>query len=137
MNAVRTSSVPMAAAQPAVMSIESRRLALFCVCVMGFAYSANYTNHAPLVAVLRAQFGFTQALAGLLTTGIFTTHAAMQIPGGHLVDRFGARIALMVALVWVAFGNFGIAFANAYWQLLAWKIFTGVGTGVCFVAGAR
>jgi nitrate/nitrite transporter NarK len=30
-----------------------------------------------------------------------------------------------------------MAFAGAYWQLLFCKIFTGMGTGVCFVGGAR
>ena len=34
-------------------------------------------------------------------------------------------------------GNIAIAFASAYWQLLFWKIFVGLGTGTCFVAGAR
>jgi MFS family permease len=61
----------------------------------------------------------------------------MQLPGGHLIDRLGARRLLMLALPWVAIGNFGIAFASAYWQLLAWKVFTGIGTGLCFVGGAR
>jgi len=40
-------------------------------------------------------------------------------------------------MAWVALGNFAIAFSGAYWQLFFWKIFTGVGTGTCFVAGAR
>src|ERR1700730_2696435 len=61
----------------------------------------------------------------------------MQVPGGHLVDRFGAKRVLLAALIWVAVGNFGMALAAAYWQLLACKIFTGIGTGVCFVGGAR
>src|SRR4029077_13542120 len=30
-----------------------------------------------------------------------------------------------------------LAFANDYSQLLGWKIFVGLGTGTCFVAGAR
>jgi ACS family D-galactonate transporter-like MFS transporter len=107
------------------------------VCAVGFAFSTNYTNHAPLGAALAREFGFGQALIGLLTTGIFATHAAMQLPGGHLVDRFGARSILIGALAWVVTGNIGIAFSSAYWQLLAWKIFTGIGTGTCFVAGAR
>ena len=119
------------------LSRERQNAALACVCAIGFAFSANYTNHAPLAAALARQFGFSQALAGLLTTGIFTTHAAMQIPGGHLVDRLGSRRVLIFALAWVVLGNLGIAFAGAYWQLLAWKIFTGIGTGACFVAGAR
>jgi len=122
---------------PVALRVGSQRVALLCACTVGFAFSANYTNHAPVAGTLARQFGFSQALAGLLTTGIFITHAAMQVPGGHLVDRLGSRRVLIYALAWVALGNFAIAFSEAYWQLLAWKIFTGIGTGTCFVAGAR
>ena len=129
----RVSSV----AEPAGLSAASQRSAVICGCIVAFAYSANYTNHAPLAPALMREFGFNQALAGFLTTGIFATHATMQIPGGHLVDRLGAKRVLLCALVWVALGNLGMAFAGAYWQLLLCKIFTGIGTGVCFVGGAR
>jgi MFS family permease len=130
---------PTAVAPPrsAALSRESRRAALVCGCIVGFAYSANYTNHAPLAPALMREFGFNQTLAGLLTTGIFATHAGMQIPGGHLVDRLGAKRVLLCALAWVALCNVAMAFAGAYWQLLVCKILTGVGTGVCFVGGAR
>jgi ACS family D-galactonate transporter-like MFS transporter len=124
-------------AVPVTRKVSAQSAALACVCAVGFAFSTNYTNHAPLGAALAREFGFGQALIGLLTTGIFATHAAMQLPGGHLVDRFGARSILIGALAWVVTGNIGIAFSSAYWQLLAWKIFTGIGTGTCFVAGAR
>ena len=117
--------------------VKAERLALACVCAVGFAFSANYTNHAPLAGALMRQFGVNQTLAGLLTTGIFFTHAVMQVPGGQLVDRLGAPRVLTFALAWVAVGNFAIAFSGSYWQLLAWKIFVGLGTGTCFVAGAR
>jgi hypothetical protein len=43
-------------------------------CAARFAFSANYTNHAPMVSVLRGEFGFDQPRAGLLTTAIFLTH---------------------------------------------------------------
>jgi MFS family permease len=108
-----------------------------CGCIVAFAYSANYTNHAPLAAALMREFGFNNAMAGLLTTGIFLTHAGMQIPGGYLVDRFGSRRMLLISLLWVATGNLLMAGAVAYWQLLFCKIFTGMGTGICFVGGAR
>ena len=111
--------------------------ALACACIVAFAFSANYTNHAPLAPALSQTFGFSLALAGLLTTGIFLTHAAMQIPGGHLADRLGPRPIVTVALAVVCAGNFAIAFSTAYWQLLLWKVFVGLGTGSCFVAGAR
>ena len=129
----QTSSV----ARPAALSDKSQRAAIICGCLVAFAYSANYTNHAPLAPALMREFGFNQALAGFLTTGIFATHAAIQMPGGHLVDRLGSRRVVLCALAWVALGNLGMAFAGAYWQLLLCKIFTGIGTGVCFVGGAR
>ncbi len=122
---------------PRALRVGSQRTALACACAVGFAFSANYTNHAPVAGTLAREFGFSQTLAGLLTTGIFVTHAAMQVPGGHLVDRLGSRRVLIYALAWVALGNFAIASSSAYWHLLAWKIFTGIGTGTCFVAGAR
>ncbi len=125
------------AREASALSRRAQNRALLSVCAVGFAFSVNYTNHAPLAGVLASQFGFSQALAGLLTTGIFATHAAMQIPGGHLVDRFGSRRILIGALAWVLLASFGIAFSSAYWQLFAWKIFAGIGTGTCFVAGAR
>ena len=136
MSVIQNSAIAGVAA-PAALSDKSQRAAVLCGCIVAFAYSANYTNHAPLALPLMREFGFNQALAGFLTTGIFATHAAMQIPGGHLVDRLGAKRVLFCALAWVTLGNLGMAFAGAYWQLLACKIFTGIGTGVCFVGGAR
>jgi nitrate/nitrite transporter NarK len=113
------------------------RRALISGCAAGFAFSANYTNHAPMVPVLRAEFGFDQASAGLLTTAIFFTHALMMVPGGRLADRFGGGRVIAAALVWVAVANFAIAAAGTYWQLIFWKAFAGIGTGACFSAGAR
>ena len=136
MSVVQNASV-RSLAEPAALPDRSQRAAILCGCIVGFAYSANYTNHAPLALALMREFGFNQALAGFLTTGIFTTHAAMQIPGGHLVDRLGAKRMLFLALLWVMLGNLGMSLAGAYWQLLLCKIFTGIGTGVCFVGGAR
>jgi nitrate/nitrite transporter NarK len=126
-----------AAARTSSLSEKAQNAAVICGCIVAFAYSANYTNHAPLAPALMREFGFNNAMAGFLTTGIFATHAGMQIPGGYLVDRLGSRRVLLFALIWVALGNLGMAFAGAYWQLLFCKIFTGMGTGVCFVGGAR
>jgi DHA1 family inner membrane transport protein len=117
--------------------MKERRLELACACAAAFAFSSNYTNHAPLAPMLMKQFGFTLAMSGLLTTGIFLTHAAMQVPGGHLADRYGGRRVLALALAIVCVGNLGIAFATSYAALLFWKVLAGFGTGTCFVAGAR
>jgi nitrate/nitrite transporter NarK len=117
--------------------MDRKTVEVVCACAAAFAFSSNYTNHAPLVAPLMKQFGFSQTMAGLLTTGIFLTHAGMQIPGGHLADRFGGRRVLAWALAIVCLGNIGIAFSGSYSHLLFWKVFAGFGTGTSFVAGAR
>ena len=115
---------------------------LLLACLVGFAFSANYTNHAPLKDWLIKSFNtpempFTKAMFGFLTTAIFLTHAAMQIPGGYLADKYGPKKILTIALLVVCLGNIGIAFSNSYYQLLIWKFLVGFGTGTSFVAGAR
>ena len=117
--------------------MNKKNLELFCVCLAGFAYSANYTNHAPLASVLMKEFAFDKMMAGFLTTGIFSTHALMQIPGGHFADKYGGKKILAFALMVVVLGNLGISMSHSYSQLLFWKIFVGFGTGTCFVSGAR
>ena len=124
------------------LSEKQQKLALVCACLVGFAFSANYTNHAPLKDWLMKGFSttevpFSKAMFGFLTTAIFLTHAFMQIPGGHLADKFGPKKVLIVALSIVCIGNFGITFSNSYYQLVFWKCFVGFGTGTSFVTGAR
>jgi NNP family nitrate/nitrite transporter-like MFS transporter len=121
---------------------KQQKISLFCACLAGFAFSANYTNHAPLKEWLMGsfdspEFPFTKAMFGFLTTAIFLTHALMQIPGGHFADKYGPKKMLCIALAVVCIGNFGISFSESYHQLLFWKFFVGFGTGVSFVSGAR
>lgn len=120
----------------------NQKLALACACFVGFAFSANYTNHAPLKEWLMKSFDspevpFSKAMFGFLTTAIFLTHALMQIPAGNFADKYGPKKILTIALSIVFIGNLGISFSDSYDQLLLWKFFVGLGTGSCFVAGAR
>jgi nitrate/nitrite transporter NarK len=127
----------MQLAQVETRLTRAERLGLASVCAVGFAFSANYTNHAPMVPALVAEFRFSLAAAGLLTTGIFLTHGGVQIPGGYIADKLGPKRVLPIALAIVCAGNIALALASGYSQLLFWKIFVGIGTGVSFVAGAR
>jgi len=111
--------------------------ALVTACGVGFAFSANYTNHAPMLAVLRQRFALDQAAVGLLTTAIFLTHALMQVPGGRLADRFGPIRVVVVALVWIGLANAALGLSASFTQLLLFKALAGLGTGTCFAAGAR
>ena len=75
---VMQSSPTSSAARTSALNDRAQWVATICGCIVAFAYSANYTNHAPLAPALMHQFGFNQAMAGFLTTGIFATHAATQ-----------------------------------------------------------
>ncbi len=117
--------------------MQTKNVTLLLACLVGFAFSVNYTNHAPLAATLMKQFQFTKAQAGLLTSAIFLTHAFMQIPGGHLADKLGGKRVILTGLTLITLGNFWMASATSYQMLLACKFFIGFGTGMSFIAGAR
>ncbi len=126
----------------AIAAFEARenaldRAGLAAVCAVGFAFSANYTNHAPMITALVSQFKFSLAAAGFLTTGIFLTHGGIQVPGGYIVDKIGPKRVLPIALAIVCLGNIALGLSNSYAQLLFWKLFVGLGTGASFVSGAR
>lgn len=111
--------------------------ALWFVTALGFVFSANYTNHGPLVPTLVKDLHITLALAGFLTTAIFLSHGALQIPGGALADKLGAKKIAFLSLLIITVGNILIGLSNTYTAILVLKFFIGIGTGMAFIAGAR
>jgi len=43
-------------------------------------------------------YGVSLAAVGLLTTAMFITHLAVQLPGGRLIDRVGARFVAIIGI---------------------------------------
>lgn len=117
--------------------MQKDKISLLVSCLIGFAFSANYTNHAPISELLMQVFQFNKAQAGLLTTGIFISHACMQIPGGILADKYGGKKVVAFAMIIVCLGNVGITFSTSYQSLLFWKVFVGFGTGMSFIGTAK
>jgi MFS family permease len=71
-----------------------------------------------------------------LTTALFLTHLVMQIPGGKLVDRHGARRLAGVGLGIIAAGN-AIGLAAASFPIgISARLVAGLGTGIGFIAGS-
>ena len=103
--------------------------------VLGAAVTWNISNVGAIAAVESASYGVSLAAVGLLTTALFVTHLAVQIPGGRLVDRVGARNVGLVALAIVAAGNAIALTSPALGVGLAARALMGLGTGVRFVAG--
>lgn len=103
---------------------------------IGLAVGYNIANVGPAAQVMSQAYGVRLGLVGLLTTALFATHLVMQIPGGTLVDRRGARSLAAVALGSIAVGNV-VALITASFALgIAARLIAGVGTGIGFIAGS-
>ena len=73
--------------------------------MLGAAVTWNISNVGAIAGVMGASYGVSLAAVGLLTTGLFVTHLAVQIPGGRLIDRVGARGVGLASLAVVAAAN--------------------------------
>ncbi len=81
-------------------------------------------------------YGVRLGTIGFLTTALFVTHLVMQIPGGKLVDRRGARNLGMVALAAIVLGNVVALLVGSFALALLGRLIAGLGTGVGFIAGS-
>lgn len=93
------------------------------------------SNTGAVADTLADVYGVSLAAVGLLTTALFLTHLFVQLPGGRLIDRHGARRIGLVSLAFVAAGNLVCLLAPSYALGLAGRTLMGYGTGAGFVAG--
>jgi nitrate/nitrite transporter NarK len=92
-------------------------------------------NVSPVLPLLRADFGLSNAEAGLLLSATLLTHAAAQIPGGSLIDAIGCRKSLLIALTGAAVCTLASGAATGFWTLLVLRALLGLGTGGAVIAG--
>jgi len=90
---------------------------------------------AGIVAAERFDIGASQLAT--FTMLQLLVYAAMQIPVGLLVDRYGPRSVLLVGALTLTLAQVGFAFADGYlWALLA-RVFVGIGDAMTFVCVLR
>jgi MFS family permease len=72
----------------------------------------------------------TNAFTSLLLTAYFAAYAVMLLPGGALVDRFGARRLALLGLCLFAAGALAGALTSSTGTLLATRLIQGAGAGI-------
>jgi FSR family fosmidomycin resistance protein-like MFS transporter len=104
--------------------------------VVGAVSAAHFVSHyfiillAPLLPLVRAEYGVTYTEIGLALAAFNIVTAALQTPAGFLVDRLGARALLVAGLV-VGASAFVIAgLVDSFWLLVAMFAVAGVGNTV-------
>ena len=119
--------------------LDSRlmEIRLAAACLMGWAATTNYTNHAAVIPLLMAELGFGPVQAGLLSTAFFVTLAIACVPAGMLSDRLGPTGVGTAGLVAVFASNLALGYARHFPDLLLIKVVGGLGCGLAFIAGMR
>ena len=84
----------------------------------------------PLFVLLQRQFNVSFAELGLAVVLMTGTSAVLQTPIGFLVDRYGARRFLIGGALIMSLAISAMAFATAFWQILALALISGVGNAV-------
>ncbi len=116
--------------QPPALAGRAKRLVLGLLWIAFFTAYLDRTNVTVAGPALMAQFGIGPALFGSVLAAFTGGYALMQIPGGLLADRFGAKRVLIAALlIWSLFtGLTGLA--SSLFILVAVRFAFGLGEGI-------
>ncbi len=108
---------------------------------MGLAayFLAIFHRSSLSVAGLEATDRFGLSASGLATFTMLQllVYAAMQVPVGLLIDRFGSRSILLGGVLVCSAAQAGFAFAESYPQALIARFFVGVGDAMTFICVIR
>lgn len=80
-------------------------------------------------------FHFTDEQRGFLNSAFFWSYTLLQIPAGLIVDRFGVKRPVTLALLFWCIVSAATSMATLLWQLVALRLLLGVGEAVVFPAG--
>ena len=81
-------------------------------------------------------YGVHLAAIGFLTSAVFLAHAAVQLPAGRAIDRYGARGVGIASLLAIAVGNVIALGFREFWVAVGARALMGLGTGAGFISGA-
>jgi len=103
--------------------------------IMIFGWVTNYmvrSSLSPLLIPIRQEFKLTYAEAGILATAFFYAYTSMQLPAGHLGDRLGKKIVLVLCTGWWGLMSLLTGLADSFTSLFIFRFLTGVGEGAYF-----
>jgi MFS family permease len=125
----------------AAPSIEARQtLTLSVLLPFAAGYYLSYvfrTINALIAGGLRADLALGAADLGLLTSVYFLAMAAVQLPFGALLDRYGPRRVQSGCLIVAATGAVIFALAQGLPGLLLGRALLGIGFGATLMAGLK
>jgi MFS family permease len=95
----------------------------------------NVSNVGAAADPISDHYGVSLPAVGLLTTALFVTALAAQLPSGRSADRFGSRRVALVAIAAGLAGNLLLLVDAGFELALLGRAIVGIGAGAGFVAG--
>ena len=102
--------------------------------VIAYVDRTNLTV-ALAAADFKQYFHFTDEQRGWLNSAFFWSYTLLQIPAGLVVDRFGVKRPVALALLFWCVVSAATSTATLLWHLIALRLLLGVTEAVVFPAG--
>lgn len=120
---------------------DNERLDRKAAALVFLAFSAAYfcsalvrAITATLSPVLTLDFSLKASDLGLLAGGYFFGFAAMQLPLGRWLDRYGPKRVILYFLSFAVLGCVAFSVASSFAWLLAARVLVGMGVSACLMA---
>jgi len=108
--------------------------------LLGFGVLVNYFDRVNLSVsrdALHEAFGISAVTFGFLSSAYNWPYAALQIPSGLLLDRYGVRrVGIISTIIW-ALASFAAAVSNGVGALFGARFLLGIGEAPTFPANAK
>ena len=115
------------------VSIRALIICLIGCVFYGFDYLVQVTPSV-MTHQLMQHLDITPSGLGLLGAGFFITYAAMQLPAGLLLERYGARKALSLASALCSVGLFLFAHTQSFWLAFLARSMMGITAAFSFIS---
>ena len=113
------------------------RTAVALLTLSAVAFGFTYSDHAPLIPLVSAEFRLDDLGAGLLSTALFTAYMFTTLITTGLAERVGPKRMVGAGLAVAAVGTITFAAAPSYAVAITAKAIQGVGSALAFVAATR
>src|SRR5262249_47619912 len=108
--------------------------------LLGFGVLVNYFDRVNLSVsqqALTETFGLSAVMFGYLSSAYNWTYAALQLPSGLILDRFGVRLVGRISTFLWSIAAFAAARASEIRSLFAARFLLGIGEAPTFPANAK
>ena len=110
---------------------------LFLTWLLFGMYYVNRFNYSPMIPLLKADLGISNAQAGWLMALFFISYTIFQLPSGFLGDRFGPRKVLTWGAVISIAGNLIFSQATSFGILSLGQLVNGLGQSMGWTSSLK